>query len=274
MLKKYFTLILAVVCLAGCSPQLYDVTLEMRHPSSSGLDLTGKRVAIVYPYGLSQEEMQLTSALCSTLADRLDAAYPESDSTSLYTIEYNDSYSAMSSADSLVSLTLKTDADVLMLLGRAGELADGYKSESFTLPLYCYDALSGSDNSAVKTFTIAADAGSDPEASGKSIANKISSSFTPQWKAEQFGIWYRDTEDWGSALDDALDFKWDSAIKKWMSLLENTKDSFLRAKLEYNIGLGCFMLGANDLSLEWLNQSKEEAPSDETTALIKRVNKK
>lgn len=260
-----------VAALCGCSPQLYDVTLEMRHPSASGLNLTGKNVAIVYPYGLTQDEMKLTGTLAATLADRLDAAYPESDSTALYTIEYTENFSRMESADSLVSLILKTDADVLFLFGHPEEFAEGYKTGTFNLPLYCYDALGGSSSDAMKSFTVAADAGTDAEASGKSIGNKISSSFTPQWKTEDFGIWYTSGNDWYEALESALSFKWDDAVKKWIAILSDTKDSYLRATLEYNIGLGCFMMGNNALALEWLSQSSAESPTDETTALINRV---
>ena len=270
---KSFLLIAAVAAaLCGCSPQLYDVTLDMRHPSASGLNLTGKNVAIVYPYGLTQDEMKLTGAVAATLADRLDAAYPESDSTALYTIEYTEDFSKMESADSLVSLILKTDADVLFLFGHPSEFAEGYVAgTTFNLPLCCYDALAGSSSDAVKSFTVAADAGTDAEASGKNIGNKISTSFTPQWKTEDFGIWYKSSEDWYEALESALAFKWDDAVKKWITILSDTKDSYVRATLEYNIGLGCFMMGNNALALEWLSQSAAESPTDETTELIARI---
>lgn len=266
-------LLLAVCALVSCSPQVYVMSTEMRYPSSSGLDLTGKSVALVYPYGLTQDEVQLIGAIAEALADRLDAAYPESDSTRLYSIEYReDSFSKMASADSLASLVLKTDADVVFLFGRPAEFKDGYRTGEFRLPLYCYDALSGGKG-AVRTFSVSADAGSDAALSGKNIGGRISSSFVPTWREEEFGIWYTDNSEWESALAKAADFKWDEAVKMWMSLLDGTKDQSLRACLEYNIGLGCFMMGRNSLALQWLEQSNRENADENTSALISRVKK-
>ena len=126
----------------------------------------------------------------------------------------------------------------------------------------------------MKTFTITADAGSDAAASGKNIGNRISSSFVPTWREEEFGIWYTDNSAWNNALLQALDFKWDAAVKTWISILDSTDDINIRALLEYNIGLGCFMMGNRDLALQWLQQSSSEQSSDMTTALINRIKRR
>ena len=126
----------------------------------------------------------------------------------------------------------------------------------------------------MKTFTITADAGSDAAASGKNIGNRISSSFVPTWREEEFGIWYTDNSAWNNALLQALDFKWDAAVKAWISILDSTDDINIRALLEYNIGLGCFMMGNRDLALQWLQQSSSEQSSDMTTALINRIKRR
>ena len=256
--------------LVSCSPQVYDMTMEMRYPSSSGLNLTGKTVALVYPYGLTQEEMQLTGSVAGALADKLDAAYPESDSTQLFTVQYTDDFAKMASPDSLVNLVLKTDADVVFLFGHPSEFEDGYRPGSIRLPLWCYDSLGG-EKASVKSFTIAADAGTDASVSGKNIGDRIASSFVPTWREEEFGIWYRDDSAWNSALLLALDFKWDEAVKSWLSILDTEKEPYFRACLEYNIGLGCFMMGNRELALQWLNQSAAECSSDMTSSLINRV---
>jgi len=262
----------AVSALVSCSPQVYNMSMEMRCPSSSGLNLTGKTVALVYPYGLTQEEMQLTGSVAGALADKLDAAYPERDSTQLFTVQYTDDFAKMATPDSLVNLVLKTDSDVVFLFGHPVEFENGYRPGGIRLPLWCYDSLGG-ENADVKSFTIAADAGTDASVSGKNIGNRISSSFIPTWREEEFGIWYREEGAWNSALLKALDFKWDEAVKEWMSILETEKDPYLSACLEYNIGLGCFMMGNRELALQWLTQSSVEYSSDMTTALISRVQK-
>ncbi len=261
---------LAVAAAVSCSPQVYDVTMEMRYPSSSGLNLTGKTVALVYPKGLTPEEMQLTGSLAAALADKLDEAYPESDSTQLFTVPYNGDFAKMAAPDSLVNLVLKTDADVVFLFGHPSEFEAGYRQGGIRLPLWCYDSLGGEDAS-VKSFTIAADAGADASLSGKNIGDRISSSFVPTWREEEFGIWYRDDSAWSDALVKALDFKWEEAVKSWMAILDTTKDSYFRACLEYNIGLGCFMMGNRELAIQWLTQSSAECSSDRTASLISRV---
>ncbi len=254
----------------SCSPQVYEIALEMRRPSSSGLDLTGKSVAIFYPSGLSGKEMQLTGSAAAVLADRLDAAYPESDSTRLYTIAYTDAFSRMATPDSLVNLVLKTDADVVFLFGHPEKFADGYVTGDFTLPLWCYDALGG-DNGGVKPFSVKAYARESASTSGETIGERISSSFVPTWREEEFGIWYRDSTAWIEALQKAADLKWDEAIKDWMAILAKTTEPYHRSCLEYNIGLGCFMMGSNALARQWLTQSAAEYESDLTTALLKRL---
>lgn len=267
---------LAAIVMAAsvsCSPQVYNMSLEMRYPSPSGLNLTGKTVALVYPYGVSQEEMQLTGSVAEALADKLDSVYPESDSTQLFTIQYTEDFSKMATPDSLVNLVLMTDADVVFLFGHPSEFAEGYRPGGINLPLWCYDSLGG-ENAAVKSFKIAADAGSDASVSGKNIGDRISSSFVPTWREEEYGIWYRDNEEWSSALVKALDFKWDEAVKAWISILDGAKDSFYRACLEYNIGLGCYMMGNRELAIQWLTQSAAEQESEMTTSLLAKLDRK
>lgn len=270
--RKALAAAFAVSALVSCSPQLYNMSVGMRQPSASGLDLTGKNVAIVYPYGLTREEMQLTGSMADELASRLDAAYPESDSTRLYTVQYTDNFQDMASADSLVNLVLKTDADVVFLLGHPAEFSGGYRTGEFKLPLYCYDSLGG-EKAGVKTFMVRADAGPDAELSGKNIGGRISSSFVPSWNEEEFGIWYTEDGTWNSALIKATEFRWNEAVKDWMALLEKQKDPSFRARLEYNIGLGCFMMGNGPLALEWLEQSQKEEAGEITSALVARVKK-
>ena len=268
---KHLAVMAAAVAFASCSPRIYGISVEMRRPSSSGLDLTGKSVAIVYPCSiLSLQENKLMAGIASSLADRLDAAYPESDSTALYSLRYSEDYNRNVCLDSLANLTLKTDADMLFFFCRSGSFGNGYNEGYFTVPLYCYDALSGK-NRPMRAFTIAGDAGSDAEASGRTVGGRASEAFTPNWSVEDFCIWYTGDSEWSAALDDALGFRWDSAVKKWMSILENTSGNYDRSCLEYNIGLGCFMMGDNSLARQWLEQSNAEYQSELTTALISRV---
>ena len=44
-----------------------------------------------------------------------------------------------------------------------------------------------------------------------------------------------------------------------------------RACLEYNLGLGCLMMGRPDLAKEWVDLSLEETPTDEAKALSAKL---
>ena len=47
-MKRILTFASVLVALVACSPQAYVMRLEMRNPSSSGLDLDNKSMAVVY----------------------------------------------------------------------------------------------------------------------------------------------------------------------------------------------------------------------------------
>ena len=48
-MKRIFPFILSLsLLLASCGPSRYAVQVEMRHPSKSGLELTGKNLSVVY----------------------------------------------------------------------------------------------------------------------------------------------------------------------------------------------------------------------------------
>ena len=47
-MKRFLTFASAALMMAACSPQAYVMRLEMRNPSSSGLDLDNKSMAVVY----------------------------------------------------------------------------------------------------------------------------------------------------------------------------------------------------------------------------------
>ena len=267
-MKTQVKIFMAAVALvvAACSPTVYGIQVETRQKSASGLDLTGKSMAIVYPGGLSDKEDLLNKAFVDAMATQLDAAYPESDSVQVFSLPYSADYVKSTQPDSLVNLVLETDCDVLFLLGRAPIFMDGYAETDFRLPLTVFDALGGDSNSTY-SFNILGNAGPDPEKSGELTGNRVVESFVPQWKTEIKDVFCVDREDWIDAMYDAAACRWATAIEKWSKILSSETDILKRACLEYNIGLGCLLMGRPDLASDWVNQSIEETATDEAKAL-------
>ena len=91
-MKTQFKSILAAstMLVVACAPSIYGIQVETRQPSASGLDLTGKSVAVIYPEGLGEKEDALNRSFVSSLGRQLDASYPESDSVAVFTLPYTE----------------------------------------------------------------------------------------------------------------------------------------------------------------------------------------
>ncbi|MGN0191821.1 MAG: DUF6340 family protein, partial [Candidatus Cryptobacteroides sp.] len=249
-MKTLINTILAAsaVLVAACAPTVYGIQVETRQPSASGLDLTGKSVAIVYPGGVNEKEDALNISFVSALAKQMDASYPESDSVSVFSLPYSASYDLNFKTDSLVNLVLESDCDVLFMLDRSPLFeSGGYKQGDFRIPLTVYDSMGG-DSKSLRSFNIVGNAGQEPSKSGELIGRRVSESFVPQWKTEIVDVYCLDREDWNEALYDAAACKWATAIEKWTGILSDENDILKRACLEYNIALGCLMMGRPDLA--------------------------
>ena len=68
-MKTQFKSILAAstMLVVACAPSIYGIQVETRQPSASGLDLTGKSVAVIYPEGLGEKEDALNRSFVSSL---------------------------------------------------------------------------------------------------------------------------------------------------------------------------------------------------------------
>lgn len=259
--------------LASCSPHIYTSyrDVEVRKPSRSGMDLTGKSVAFVFPSGLDSLETAMYASLADAFASRLDEAYPESDSVRVFTLPYSQSYRSNFEADSLVNFVLDADCDLLFMLGRPGQFGQsGYKQGECMIPMVTYDALSADDNP-VRHFTIAANAGPEPSKSGELVGVRISQSFLPEWQSEVISFFYTEESSWMDAAGDATLMKWQDAMRKWIALLEKETDLNRRACLEYNMGVACMMTGRPDLAVSWLEQSISEDSTEEARAALSKA---
>lgn len=248
------SVILAVAFAVACSPSRYVLDVEMRHTSKAGVDLIGKNVTVVYgqegvyPNDLFIESM--ADGFAWNLKDRCKGVVGEVNVCSLR------SAPDYANRDSMLNLLVKTGADVVFLLDKV--VLNG-SSVSFILK--CYDAMYQDDKLQLFSGSSVAESMSGNEIiknEGWDAGKTIAAAFEPQWKHEQYSLYYFESSDWYTALDKAEAFDWKGAMDIWMNRLD-VADPLKRACAAYNIATACYMMGDYHLASQWLDLADESA---------------
>ena len=289
----------ALVALQSCDPQAFSMNVEMRYPSSSGMSIDGKSVAVVYLNEDSAKDSVFNECLANGFASAIEKNYFNgAEAVNLYKMPKVGG-GVYSNADTLINLIVDTGCDIVFLFD-APEFGNVQIKEQKTstsgtyypvsvpvaVKLYGFDSLSGSDTVRVWTGTRMLSANMEAilgrQAAADSLWNRIGSSaenlgevsartFAPVWKEETYTfIYYESPEAWLAAAQYASDYKWNEAMKVWISLLD-TNNTMKRSCAEYNIATACFLMGDNELALKWLNSSDEDYPISLSKALRKRI---
>lgn len=289
----------ALVALQSCDPQAFSMNVEMRYPSSSGMSIDGKSVAVVYLNEDSAKDSVFNECLANGFASAIEKNYFNgAEAVNLYKMPKVVG-GVYSNADTLINLIVDTGCDIVFLFD-APEFGNVQIKEQKTstsgtyypvsvpvaVKLYGFDSLSGSDTVRVWTGTRMLSANMEAslgrQAAADSLWNRIGSSaenlgevsartFAPVWKEETYTfIYYESPEAWLAAAQYASDYKWNEAMKVWISLLD-TNNTMKRSCAEYNIATACFLMGDNELSLKWLNSSDEDYPISLSKTLRKRI---
>lgn len=289
----------ALVALQSCDPQAFSMNVEMRYPSSSGMSIDGKSVAVVYLNEDSAKDSVFNECLANGFASAIEKNYFNgAEAVNLYKMPKVGG-GVYSNADTLINLIVDTGCDIVFLFD-APEFGNVQIKEQKTstsgtyypvsvpvaIKLYGFDSLSGSDTVRVWTGTRMLSANMESslgrQAAADSLWNRIGSSaenlgevsartFAPVWKEETYTfIYYESPEAWLTAAQYASDYKWNEAMKVWISLLD-TNNTMKRSCAEYNIATACFLMGDNELALKWLNSSDEDYPISLSKTLRKRI---
>lgn len=289
----------ALVALQSCDPQAFSMNVEMRYPSSSGMSIDGKSVAVVYLNEDSAKDSVFNECLANGFASAIEKNYFNgAEAVNLYKMPKVGG-GVYSNADTLINLIVDTGCDIVFLFD-APEFGNVQIKEQKTstsgtyypvsvpvaVKLYGFDSLSGSDTVRVWTGTRMLSANMEAslgrQAAADSLWNRIGSSaenlgevsartFAPVWKEETYSfIYYESPEAWLAAAQYASDYKWNEAMKVWISLLD-TNNPMKRSCAEYNIATACFLMGDNELALKWLNSSDEDYPISLSKTLLKRI---
>ena len=238
--------LLTALAAVSCSPSRYMIDVEMRYKSKAGLDLTGKNVAVVYGAGTEYPFSAFVESLSDGFAWSLKEEYQNTvDSVGVFALDTPAVDYA--SRDSLISLVIQTGSDVVLLF-------DSVK----------FGDVAGS--SVAKASGIEALPNQAWEAGGT-----VASSFAPQWKHEQYSIYYFNTEKWLDALTKAEMYDWKGAMDVWFTFL-SSNDPLKRSCASYNIATACHMAGDYYLASQWLDKSDKDNLLPLSEVLRKRIN--
>lgn len=298
-----------MLTLASCAPQAFVVNPEMRAPSKSGLNLSGKSMAVVYLTDGNPRDTTFNSFFTTGFATRLEEDYfGGNQEVDLLKMKYHRG-GDYASKDSLVNLVMDSGKDVVFLFERPAfgsptvsepmKVTDrnlpadsAYVSTvkiPFTTKVYVYDSMnkedkvlaySGSKDISVNAYgngkaskaelALSAWTGMGPGA--EAAGYKAAESFVSIWKGDAFQVIYYDWGEgaWEKGAEYAYSFKWKDAVAQWLKLV-NHRNAEKRACACYNIGLGCFMMGQPELALEWLDRSDKEHPVSLTKSLRTKI---
>lgn len=288
-MKRFVWLAAALIWAVSCSPEIYTHYLEVSRPSESGIDLSGKSMAMVYMDGKNPADSAFNRSLASSLARALEEDYFGGEEViGLYRIPWMDSLSL----GTMHSLIMDTGEDVVFLLSNSlgeavlepnQEIANARSADSAyvcpaQLPLntavLIYDSM-GEDvvrrytgstvlrplvyNNGIipeenlKDLAPRAAAGGEAERMGERIAKR----FLSKWQVEGFSFYYFDdatSEEWIEGIVQVVDGNYKAAIDCWTPFVKG-RDELRKACACYNIALVFFL--ANDLQLatRWLDSS-------------------
>lgn len=275
-MKRILTFASVMVALIACSPQAYVMRLEVRNPSSSGLDLDNKSMAVVYLDNGTYRDSLFNNCFADGLAQGLEKEYFEGKrSVDIYSA-YQADGEDYSSKDSLQSLVLRLNKDVIFLVDQPQFADDEGEKVDCKTAVYVYDSMNAKDEVKRATMARAVTAsdeegsmlGSDAQVLGLGTAKP----FLNTWSPESHSVIYFDgfNEKWEHALWLASEMRWEEAREIWMELAQH-KDVLQASCAQYDTALACYMMRQYDLALEWLDLSDKTQVVSLSQGLRKRI---
>ena len=303
MRRFTLTLGLAALALAACSPQTLTLSVDMRHPSKSGLDLAKKTMSIVYMDD-DKPDTTFSNGVASALARSLEEDYfGGNEAIGVYKIP-TDSVSL----DLMHRLVIDTGDDVVFLLGPPsfGEVAlsenvalqqpvsvdSAFIAQAqipYAAKLFVYDSMDKEDrlqvfrgNSILRTQVYSSGvtapeflkdkALESKELGAELVGKQISNRFVPTWKTEAYSLYYFEgwDDDWVQAAYLASEMEWKKAADIWMKKIGDNSYT-KRACACYNTALAFYMMGDLNLATKWLDRADQFGTPSLSPGLRKRI---
>ena len=303
-MKRFtLTLGLAALALAACSPQTLTLSVDMRHPSKSGIDLSRKSMSIVYMDD-GTADSTFSNGVASSLARSLEEDYfAGREAIGVYKIPADSV-----SLDLMHRLVMDTGDDVVFLLGPPafGEVAlsenaavknsvsvdSAFVAQAqipYNARLFVYDSMDKQDRlqlfrgSSILRTQVFSNGVTAPEflkekaleakdLGADLVGKQISNRFVPTWKTEGYSLYYFEgwDEDWIEALSLAYDMNWKAAADIWMKKV-NENSYTKRACACYNTALAFYMMGDLNLATKWLDRADQFGTPSLSPGLRKRI---
>ena len=297
IIQRYGFMALLGLALAGCAtPQAMMFDVEVMTPKAFVLNLDEQNASVVATYDLQKKDSTNMACIASGAATYLEEKNAlEVGSVGAYTIP-SDEYQGTNDKEYLEQLMMATGSPILVIL-------DGLNLEKFRLSreyngmlgtgsfltmkgstsITVYDAIQDTtlfqkrvsdsilfkipyelslSESSVKDF-IAANDSIIMTAFGQKLADHICNSWVEE---EWMLIDYPDDSAWHGAYKNAMDFKWEEAIKAWIPLTEDQKPE-KASYAAFNIAVACQMLGQTDLAIEWVSFARSKMDFSEARQL-------
>jgi hypothetical protein len=251
-MKRFASCVVAALALAACSPQVYPLYLEVRQPSSSGLDLSRKSMGIVYMDSTHPADSSFDRSAASALARTLEEDYfGGAEEVGLFRTAASDTVSL----ETMHSLVMDTGKDVIFLL--SSHL--GTATEDGALPvstrLVVYDSM-GQDkmNRYTGSAVVPAPKGEGAPSQAEVVGERISARFLSKWKTESFSFYYFDQlgSDWEQPIEYVEEGKIGKAIDAW-SVLVKKGNALQRGCAAYNLAMAFYLLEDYEMSVLWLD---------------------
>ncbi len=298
----FMTALMAV----SCSPQMFNMPIDMRHASASGLDLGGKTFSLVYVDNGFKADSCLSHGLAEGFAISLEKEYfGREKCIDIYKIQEQEG-ADYSNKDTLVNLVLDCQSDVVFLLDTpdfknisvSGGVDSGIASIDSAMKvtafldieqsIYVYDSMCRKDTVFTKVCrqtlsqplflpqdydqkTLLSKLAVSLESEGIRAGGEMTGTFRPVWKTEECDIIYYDSNEWIEAVQAAVEFRWKEAMSKWLHIVTSTRNMDKRSCASYNMALACYMQGDYKLALEWLDSSDKDCPISLSEDLRKRI---
>ncbi len=250
---------------ASCSANLYKMDLQMRQPSASGYDLSGKEMGVVYI--ASAKDTAFAKNMAEGFASSLEDDYFNGqEMVDVYTMTANEAVD-YASRDTLLNIVMDTEKDVIFLL----ECKKDEDKEKARVRLSVYDSMGKTDT--VRTFGGIVPTSNDRVADAKLTGQKASLQFLSNWRPESFYFYSYDSVGWISAINCAFNFKWHKAMKLWLEIAETAK-GYKAAYSAFNLATAAYILGDYSLCERWLGIAEQAGTTEYTSALRSKLSSK
>lgn len=262
-MKKLLFPLVALLC-AACSPQVYNMYLEVRQSSNSGIDLSRKTMAIVT---METPDSLFNRQSASSMAKVLENDYYGGEQLiGLYRIPAADTVSL----EQMHNLVMDTEYDVIFVLNSVlGETQPDSRIPINT-SLGVYDSMGQED----KVHRFRGSAFITSAADADNIGARVATRFLSNWKTETFSLYYFDDfsqSQWEKGLTHAINNEYSKAIDVWMELAKAGPD-LKTAAASYNIAMAFYLMEDVWMAQRWLDKADSLENLGLSAGLHTRIN--